>query len=251
MHRAEWADDEGGPVDDPRRPAEGLDDPTELDEAYDDELDDLGSLDMVPDDDEALRRPSTPEWRARTAIEMAISGALGLYASVTLSIEAWQLAGDPDAVFPCDVNAWISCGTVARSWQATLLGFPNAFLGILFEAVVLTISVALLGRTVFPRWFMNCAQALYTVALFFALWLFSQSYFVIKVLCPWCLLIAATTTLVWAGLTRINIRDGNLPSTPGMRRFIVAGNDWFVVVAFLVVLAGMIVVKYGPLILSH
>jgi len=227
---------------------EAFDDDALDGEAFDD--DDLAAA----LDDPNLERPSTPAWRARTAIEMVVSGLLGLYASFTLSIEAWRLAAEPDIVFGCDINAWISCGTVARSWQAQLLGFPNAFLGIFFEAVVLTVSFALLGRGILPRWFLRGAWALYTVGLFFALWLFSQSYFVIKVLCPWCLLIAATTTLVWAGLTRINIRDQNIPLprsiAPAMRRFIVAGNDWFVVAAFLAVLAAMIVLKYGPLMLA-
>ncbi len=41
---------------------------------------------------------------------------------------------------------------------------------------------------------------LYTIALFFAFWLFGQSYFIIE-LCPWCLLITLTTTLVFGGIT--------------------------------------------------
>ena len=93
-------------------------------------------------------------------------------------------------------------------WQARILGFPNAFLGIFFEAVVLAISVAIFSGVKFPRWYMLGTNLLYTIALFFAFWLFGQSYFIIQVLCPWCLLITLTTTLVFGGITRINIRDG-------------------------------------------
>lgn len=205
----------------------------------DDELD----LDFI-DDREALG-PVPQAWRARTAVEMIVSGLLGLYTSFVLSIEAWLLAADPDAVFGCDINTVISCGTVARQWQAQLLGFPNAYLGILFEAVVLAVSVAVLGGVRFPRWYMLCVQGFYTIGLFFALWLFFQSYFVINALCPWCLLITVTTVLVWAGLTRINVRSGDLPAPAWARRFVASGNDWFVTVAVLLVLAAMIVVKYG------
>jgi uncharacterized membrane protein len=207
----------------------------------DDELSDLDLLDPDPD----LLQPSTPSWRTRTAIEMLISGLIGLYASFVLSIDAWVLAADPQASFSCDVSQFISCGAVARTWQAQLLGFPNAFLGILFESVVLTISVATIGGVRFPRWFMRGAQALYTIGLLFALWLFTQSYFVIHALCPWCLLITATTTLVWAGLTRINVRDGHIPLGSGARRFVASGSDWYVTAAFLVLLAAMILVRYG------
>jgi uncharacterized membrane protein len=212
-----------------------VDDPELLDE-LDEEL---------IDDDPDLLRPASPAWHRRTATEMIVSGVLGLVTSFILSIEAWQLAADPNATFACDVNSVISCSTVALKWQATLLGFPNAFLGIFFETVVLTISIGTLGGVRFPRWYMLGAQALYTIGLLFALWLFAQSYFVIHALCPWCLLITLTTTLVWAGLTRMNVRDGVIPAPASWRRFVASGSDWFVTGAFVLLLAGMIVVRYG------
>ena len=58
-----------------------------------------------------------------------------------------------------------------------------------------------------------------------------------------------TTTLVWAGLTRINVREGDitLPGRwgPAGRRFVAHGNDWFVTVALIVLLAVAILAKYG------
>ena len=104
----------------------------------------------------------------------------------------------------------ISCGTVARSWQASLLGFPNAFLGLVFEPAVITLAVASLGGVRFPRWFMLSAQAVYTIALLFAYWLFEQAMFEIGALCPWCLLVTLATTLVFFEMTYVNIRDDNL-----------------------------------------
>lgn len=219
-----------------------------MNDAADEVFDADAGLDA--DLDAGLSEPASRAWHRRTATEMVVSGVLGLIASFVLSIEAWQLAADPDASFGCDINQVISCGAVAREWQAQLLGFPNAFLGILFETVVLAISIATLGGVRFPRWYMRGAQTLYTIGLLFALWLFSQSYFVINVLCPWCLLITVTTTLVWAGLTRMNVRDGVIPAPAWARRFVAAGTDWFVTVGFLVVLALMIILKYGSALLA-
>nr|WP_090033670.1 vitamin K epoxide reductase family protein [Cellulomonas marina] len=185
---------------------------------------------------------------------MIVSGVLGLYTSFVLSIEAVTLAGDPDASLSCDINAVISCGKVAQSWQASLFGFPNAFLGIAAEAVVITVAVAIAGGVTFPRWFMLSAEAIYTAGLVFAYWLFFEAYFVIGALCPWCLLITVTTTLVWAGLTRIVVRDGHLGlpgrAGPAARRFVAAGNDWFVTAAVLVLFAAVVLVKYGPSLLA-
>ncbi|WP_456845642.1 vitamin K epoxide reductase family protein [Cellulomonas sp. P5_C6] len=216
-------------------------DPIEIDELDDEYVD--------PDPD--LLEPPAQSWRTRTAIEMVISGALGLLASFVLSIDALKLATNPDAALGCSINSVIDCKAVALTWQAHILGefFPNAFLGIAAESVVITVAVAILGGVRFPRWFMLGAQAIYTVGFLFAWWLFFEAYFVIKALCPWCLLITVTTTLVWAGLTRLNVRDRviDFPGTWGgsARRFVDHGNDWFVTVALIVLLAAAIVLKYG------
>ena len=93
------------------------------------------------------------------------------------------------------------------TWQANLLGFPNAFIGLIAEPVVITIAVAALGGVRFPRWFMNTAMAVYSIGLVFAYWLFLQAYFVIGAMCPWCLLITATTTTVFMSLLRVNLAD--------------------------------------------
>jgi uncharacterized membrane protein len=208
------------------------------------DLDDVAPVDPDPD----LLQPSSLAWRRRTAIEMVISGLIGLYAAFVLAIEAWELAGGKTEA-SCDFNSKISCTAVAESWQATLLGFPNAFVGIAAEAVVLTVALAILGGVVFPRWFMQIAQVIYTAGLVFAWWLFYEAYTDIKALCPWCLLITVTTTLVWAGLTRLNIRDRviSLPGRAGPwgRRFVQSGNDWYVTIAVLVGLAGLVWLGYG------
>ncbi|WP_081681151.1 vitamin K epoxide reductase family protein [Cellulomonas sp. URHD0024] len=221
---------------------DGVPDPeTDLDPIDDDDLDDY----VDPDPD--LLEPPTLEWRRRTAIEMVISGALGLLASFVLSIDALKLAHDPKAALSCSINPVLDCAKVALRPEAHILGdyFPNAFLGIAAESVVITIAVAMIGGVVFPRWFMLSAQAVYSVGLLFAWYLFGVSYFAIHALCPWCLLITATTTLVWAGLTRINVRDGVIDIGPGARRFVASGNDWFVTVAVLVFMVAAIVLRYG------
>ena len=184
-------------------------------------------------------------WRRRTNLEMIISGFIGLATSFVLSIEAWQLAADSSARFGCDISSVLSCSAVAQTWQARILGFPNAFLGIFFEAVVLAVSVAIFAGVKFPRWYMLGTNLLYTIALFFAFWLFGQSYFIIQVLCPWCLLITLTTTLVFGGITRINVRDGVIPAPEGLRRLVAQGLDWALWGLIVFGVLAMVVAKYG------
>lgn len=139
-----------------------------------------------------------------------ISSTIALIASFTLSVDAWVLAANPGAVLDCDINSVISCSKVANTWQANLLGFPNAYLGLMFEPVVLAVAAAGISGVKFPRWYMLAAQLIYTIALLFAWWLFFQSSFVIHSLCPWCLLITIFTSITFFSLLHINIRDDNL-----------------------------------------
>lgn len=185
---------------------------------------------------------------------MLVSSVLSLVASFVLAVDALRLAENPDLVLSCDVNAVLSCGEVARSWQAQLLGFPNAFLGMVAEPVVITIAVASLGGVRFPRWFMAGAQVVYTIGLGFAYWLFHQSMFVIGSLCPWCLLITVSTTLVFTTLTHVNVRDGNLYLPPRAsawaQRVIARDLDVVLVWGWLLFLAVLVLYKYGPALLA-
>ncbi len=184
------------------------------------------------------------------AVEMLVFGAIGLIAALVLSIDAVVLAANPDAVLSCNINSKISCGAVGTSWQAEVFGFPNSFLGLVAEPVVITLAVSILawrGRVLFPRWFMVTAQAVYSIGLILAFWLFHQSYFEIGALCPWCLTVTATTLLVWMSLTRINVLQGNLGA--GLKRsletpIVVYKVDIVLSVIILAIMAGMIVYGY-------
>jgi uncharacterized membrane protein len=182
-------------------------------------------------------------------VTMLIASAASLIASFVLSVDAITLAKDPDADLGCNINAVISCGTVAGSWQSTLFGFPNAFLGLVTEPVVITVAVAALGGVRFPRWFMLSAQVVYTLGLVLAYWLFEQAMFEIGALCPWCLLITLATTLVFFEMTYVNIRDDNLflprRVQSALSAFVRSNLDLMVVTAWVLVLVLAVVLKYG------
>ncbi len=180
---------------------------------------------------------------------MLVAAALSLLGSLILSNDAVILAGDKNAALTCNVNAVISCGTVGVSWQAALLGFPNAFLGVAFAPVVMTIAVAGMAGVRFPRWFMLGAQLMYTIALGFAYWLFSQSMFVIGALCPWCLLVMLATTISFATLLHANVLQDNLFLPRKLQRRLLeivrSDVDAYLLVTWIVLLAASILLKYG------
>lgn len=115
---------------------------------------------------------------------MLLFATLSLVASFVLSYDALVLAADPNADLSCSLNSILDCAKVGVTWQAKVFGFPNAFLSMISEPVVMTIAVASLWKTRFPRWFMFTANAIYLLGVIFAYWLLFQSTFVIGALCP-------------------------------------------------------------------
>ncbi len=178
-------------------------------------------------------------------------GAIGsLIPSFVLSVEAVELAANPDAVLSCSINVVLNCATVGIHPSAHLLGFPNSFLGLMAEPVVITVAIAGLAGVKFPRIFMFAAQIVYTIGFLFALWLFGTSYFVIGALCPWCLLVTATTTFVWFAITRYNIRENNLYLPKNVaklaQKWIERDFDKLFLFSTVTLLVMAIVIKYGP-----
>lgn len=180
---------------------------------------------------------------------MAVSAVLSLIASLVLSIEAFHLAQNPGAQLSCSVNAVINCGTVMQYEGADLFGFPNSFLGLIAEPIVITVAIAGLMGVRFPRQFMAVAQVGYTLGLIFAYWLFYLSLFKIGALCPWCLLVTVSTTLVFASLLRYNIREKNLylPEKWSTRaqEWVKKDYDKFAIAIWLFAMAVLVFVKYG------
>ncbi len=141
---------------------------------------------------------------------MLVGSILSLIASFVLSVEAITLAKDANAILSCSVNTVLNCATVGLHPSASLFGFPNAFLGLIAEPVVITVAIAGLSGVKFPQKFLFTAQIFYTLGFIFAYWLLYTSMFTIGALCPWCMLVTITTTFVFFSMTRYNIREENL-----------------------------------------
>lgn len=180
---------------------------------------------------------------------MLVGSILSLIASLVLSIEALELAENPDVALSCSISAVLNCATVALHPTAELLGFPNAFLGLMAEPVVITVAIAGLSGIKFGRKFMFAAQIGYSLGFIFAYHLLYTSYFVIGALCPWCLLVTLTTTLVWFAITRFNIRENNLYLPKKLQKklhtFIERDYDKLVMWGLIVFVIVAILAKYG------
>jgi len=180
---------------------------------------------------------------------MLVGALLSLLAAFVLSVEAVELAKNPNAQLSCSVNIVLNCATVGKHPTASLFGFPNSFLGLMAEPIVITVAIAGLAGIKFPRRFMVWAQAGYTLGFAFAWYLFYISFFIIQALCPWCLLVTLTTTFVFFAITRYNIREGNLYLPDRLsaraRRWVEKDYDKLALASIVVLAIAAIFIKYG------
>ena len=177
-------------------------------------------------------------------ISLLTGAGVGLLASFILSIETLVLAKTPNTVLGCDLNAVISCSSVAQHWSASLLGFPNAFIGLMALPVMVTIAVALLAGAKFPKWFMQAAQVGAIIGMIFAIWMFYMSYVEIGVLCPWCLTLDFGMLMIMFGLTRYNVLQKNI-SCRCAQKIVGGGYDVLAVVSLIVAVIVAIIAKFG------
>ncbi|WP_018142722.1 vitamin K epoxide reductase family protein [Alloscardovia criceti] len=182
---------------------------------------------------------------------MLLASATALLVSFVLSAETLQLARNPQASLGCDVNAVISCSDVANSWQSEFirfgsLSFPNAFFGIAAESVFVTVAVIGLARITMPRWFALAAWVGNLLALAYALWLFSQSVFVIQALCPWCMLLLVSTMLQFMAMSHATFAmQGIGGKSQALYYYYHLNIDLLVDLLLYAAVAAIILLKYG------
>ncbi|PID32661.1 vitamin K epoxide reductase [Candidatus Saccharibacteria bacterium] len=177
-----------------------------------------------------------------------IAAALSFIASFVLSVEAVNLAANPEAKLHCDVSAVVSCGAVGRHSTAAILGFPNSFIGLAAMPVFITLAVLVLSGTRLPKWVLRGAWWGASLALVFAGWMFYTSYFVIGALCPWCLVVTFSTVVLWFALARFVIihQQTCLPDSwsDKLRHLVKRDYDKLAMWVVLVLMLAAIILKY-------
>lgn len=136
------------------------------------------------------------------AILLIVAATVGLIAAFALSYEKFFHLMHPDTHPSCDFSIVVQCGKNLNSWQGSLFGFPNPFLGLMGWPVVIAIGVAMLAGATFARWFWRAFGIVAMLAFVFVIWLYAESVFDLGTLCPWCMvtwIATITLTIVFKG----------------------------------------------------
>ncbi|QNS08751.1 vitamin K epoxide reductase family protein [Streptomyces xanthii] len=148
---------------------------------------------------------------------LALTGVAGLIASWVITLDEFALLKDPDFTPGCSLNPVIACGSVMKSAQASVFGFPNPMLGLVTYGIVVCAGMSLLTGARMPRWYWLTFNAGCAFGVGFVTWLQFQSLYRINALCLWCCLAWVATILMFWAVTSFNVRGGFLPAPRGAR----------------------------------
>ncbi len=142
-------------------------------------------------------------------------GIIGSVSSFVLTYDKIHLLKDPTYVPSCNINPILSCGSVMKTEQASLLGVPNSLFGLMAFSALTVLGLVLLTRAVLSRWLWLLINGAAFAGFAFFLYLFFQGVYRINAICPYCFVIwMIMPPLLWY-TTLYNISEGhiNLPST--------------------------------------
>ena len=177
-------------------------------------------LDAAPDD-------SRPPY-----VLMTVTGAIGLAAAFQLTVDKFTQLQDKidgkESSFNCDFSAFVSCGGVMDSDQASAFGFPNSLLGIVGFSVVMALGVLFWTGAPVRRWVWAGLQAGCLLGIGHVTWLQFQSIYRLDLLCPYCMVVWAVMIPLFVSVTACSLR-GIAPRS-AVTRFV---SNWSVLIVAL------------------
>lgn len=177
-----------------------------------------------------------------------IGAFIGLIASMTLTVEKFELAENAAYVPSCTFGESFTCGSVMISDQAAAFGIPNPLLGIAGFAAVMAIGVIMLTGAALPRWFRTAFVIGLGLATIFCLWLAWQAVYAIHALCIYCMVVwAVTIAMFWFAFLRFLGDAAERNPGSGMARLHGTLNmlRFPVLIAVVVLIAALIIIEFG------
>ncbi|WP_208785970.1 vitamin K epoxide reductase family protein [Streptomyces griseorubiginosus] len=194
---------------------------------------------MAAGQDAARRAGTGPGF----ALLLVITGAAGLLASWVITLDEFKLLKNPHFTPGCSLNPVVSCGSVMKSDQASVFGFPNPMLGLVAYGIVVCVGMSLLAGAVLPRWYWLTFDAGCLFGVGFVSWLQFESLYRIDALCLWCCLAWAATILLFWYVTSYAVLRRFLPA-PGWGRTFLGEFTWVLPLAHVGVIGMLVLTRW-------
>lgn len=171
---------------------------------------------------------------------LIVLAMIGMAASFALTHDKIKVLTDPTFDPSCNINPILSCGSVMKTEQASLLGVPNTLFGLIGFSMLLAFGFLLAGGAKVKRWVWQSAQLAAIMGVIFMHYLFFQGVYRIHAICPWCFIIWMITIPIFWYITLYNLREGNirLPAGfGGLGRFVQKNHGNILLVWYVIIFA--------------
>lgn len=162
---------------------------------------------LIREVDEELRNEKANKRKASNkliGLILLIGGLIGWIASLELFVGKLYLLENPGGSLSCDINPFISCGSVMMTWQASALGIPNMAIGLAGFAIMGVIGSLMLSNVKLPKWFSWATFGGMIFAFSMVHFLSISAIFFIHALCPWCMVVwAVVAPMFFSKLTNL------------------------------------------------
>jgi uncharacterized membrane protein len=170
---------------------------------------------------------------------LVVGGLVGAVVALVLLVEKLDLLANPDYIPSCSIDPVLSCGTIMKTWQASLPGFPNPVIGLLTFPVVAACGAIVVSRAELPRWVWWALEVGSFAGVLFIHWLIVQSLVVIHALCPYCMVAWVAVIAIFWFTTMHNLREGNLGGAPAGDT-LVRRHGWGLAAWYLLIVAAIV-----------
>lgn len=165
-----------------------------------------------------------------------VAGAIGIVSGSITIMDKISLLKNPAGGSFCDISSSVGCTPVLLSWQSSVLGPPNALLGVVMFAVLATAGAVWATGGRLAAGFNNAMLGLSVFFAAFLTWYMFEVAYSIGSLCPFCTVCAASVLLTVLGTNRLAAATGL-----GVSRRLARGNwDVLGVIGWGAIIAAML-----------
>lgn len=171
---------------------------------------------------------------------VAGAGAVGIVSGSITVVDKIALLKDPTAGSFCDISSTVGCSPVLLAWQSSVLGPPNALLGVIMFAILATAGAVVGSGGRLVAGFHNTMLGLAVFFAAFLTWYMFEVAYSIGSLCPFCTVCAAAVLTTVLGTNRMVASHGSGGFQRTASRLAAGGWDVLIVLGWGAIIAAML-----------
>jgi uncharacterized membrane protein len=139
---------------------------------------------------------------------LAAASGIGIVSGSITIVDKIALLNDPAAGSFCDISSTVGCTPVLLAWQSSVLGPPNALLGVIMFAILATSGLVVGAGGTLSRAMTTGLLALNVFFAAFLTWYMFEVAYSIGSLCPFCTVCAAGCLVSLVAVNRLAAANG-------------------------------------------